>query len=123
MKRKAIQQNEADTRERIISAAVQVFARSGFDAGTVREITEIADVNIAAVNYHFRSKEELIKYVLVIGLESIIRVRTNSLNACVEAARPAPPSVPALAEALVRPLVELGSGQYRDVMTLHQCSQ
>ncbi|MBA3770934.1 MAG: TetR/AcrR family transcriptional regulator [Ramlibacter sp.] len=118
MKRQAVQQIEADTRERIISAAVQVFAKSGFSAGTVREITEIAEVNIAAVNYHFGSKDGLAKHVLELGIASIIQVRTDSLRACVARHRPASPTVESICEALVVPLVELGSGRYRDVMTL-----
>ncbi|MES2938855.1 MAG: TetR/AcrR family transcriptional regulator [Pseudomonadota bacterium] len=118
MKRQAVQQNEADTRARIAAAAVQVFARSGFSGGTVREITEIAEVNIAAVNYHFGSKDGLAKHVLELGIESIIQVRTESLRTCVARHKPAAPTVEAVSEALVVPLVQLGSGQYRDVMML-----
>jgi AcrR family transcriptional regulator len=118
VKRQAVQQNEADTRARIVTAAVQVFARSGFLAGTVREITEIAEVNIAAVNYHFGSKDELAKHVLELGIDSIIQVRTQTLRDCVARHKPAPPTVEAISEALVIPLVELGSGRWRDVMLL-----
>lgn len=48
-----------DTRTRLLEAAGQVFAESGFRAATVREICERAGANIAAVNFHFRSKENL----------------------------------------------------------------
>jgi AcrR family transcriptional regulator len=48
-----------DTRERLLEAAGQVFAREGFKGGSVRRITEQAGVNIAAVNYYFRDKERL----------------------------------------------------------------
>ncbi len=118
VKRQAVQQNEADTRQRITAAAVQVFARSGFTGGTVREITEIAEVNIAAVNYHFGSKDGLARHVLELGIESIIEVRTESLRSCVARHKPAPPTPAAISEALVTPLVQLGSGRYRDVMLL-----
>ena len=47
------------TRRRILEAAGPRFAEKGFDATSVREITEAAGTNVAAVNYHFRSKEEL----------------------------------------------------------------
>src|SRR5262245_28292153 len=47
------------TRRRIVEAAGPRFAEKGFDATSVREITEAAGTNVAAVNYHFRSKEEL----------------------------------------------------------------
>ena len=48
-----------ETRRRILEAAGPRFAGKGFDATTVREVTADAGVNLAAVNYHFRSKEEL----------------------------------------------------------------
>jgi len=50
---------EPDTRQRLIEAAGQVFAEHGFHAATVRQITERAGVNVAAINYHFRDKTEL----------------------------------------------------------------
>lgn len=49
----------ADTRQRLIEAAGQVFSEQGFHAATVRQITERAGVNVAAINYHFRDKSEL----------------------------------------------------------------
>lgn len=47
------------TRMRILEAAGRRFAALGFDGTSVRQITADAAVNVAAVNYHFRSKEEL----------------------------------------------------------------
>lgn len=47
------------THDRILEAAGEVFAECGFRSTTVRKICERAEVNVAAVNYHFRSKEEL----------------------------------------------------------------
>jgi TetR/AcrR family transcriptional regulator, regulator of cefoperazone and chloramphenicol sensitivity len=55
----------ADTRERLLEAAGQVFSEAGFRAATVREIvTRAGGANIAAVNYHFRDKEGLYAAVL-----------------------------------------------------------
>jgi AcrR family transcriptional regulator len=51
--------DQDSTRLRILEAAGQLFAGKGFDSITVREITQLAGVNVAAVNYHFRSKEDL----------------------------------------------------------------
>jgi AcrR family transcriptional regulator len=53
-----------DTRTKLLDAAGQVFAESGFQAATVREICACAGVNIALVNYHFGDKLELYTEVL-----------------------------------------------------------
>ncbi len=47
------------TRERILDAAGQVFAAKGFQAATVREICQLAEANIAAINYYFGDKQRL----------------------------------------------------------------
>ena len=54
---------EPDTRLRILDAAELLFTEQGFEATTLRQITGAAEVNLAAVNYHFGSKEELIREV------------------------------------------------------------
>ena len=48
-----------EVRQRLLHAAGEVFAEHGFRAATVRQITERAGVNLAAINYHFRDKGEL----------------------------------------------------------------
>lgn len=48
-----------ETRQKLIDAAGEVFASRGFTGATVREICQLAGANIAAVNYHFGSKEQL----------------------------------------------------------------
>jgi len=49
----------ADTRTRILNSAGPVFAEKGFRAATVREICQVANVNLASVNYHFGDKQRL----------------------------------------------------------------
>jgi AcrR family transcriptional regulator len=53
-----------DTREHILNTAGRIFAEHGFHATTVRQITCEAGVNLAAVNYHYRDKQELYISVL-----------------------------------------------------------
>lgn len=52
------------TKERIIEKASDIFGHEGFKAATIRKIAAAADVNIAAINYHFRDKEGLYREVL-----------------------------------------------------------
>ena len=47
------------TRKRILDAAGPIFAENGYQASTVRDICDQADVNLAAVNYYFGDKERL----------------------------------------------------------------
>ncbi|MBB5346799.1 CerR family C-terminal domain-containing protein [Desulfoprunum benzoelyticum] len=52
------------TKEKILEAAADIFGREGFKATTIRRIAESAQVNVAAINYHFRDKEGLYAAVL-----------------------------------------------------------
>lgn len=47
------------TKEALLAAAKKVFARKGFDGATVKDIAEIAGVNVSLVSYHFDGKEKL----------------------------------------------------------------
>ncbi|MGO9114663.1 MAG: CerR family C-terminal domain-containing protein [Thermoguttaceae bacterium] len=53
-----------ETNERLLAAATEVFADVGYRAATLREICRRGNANIAAVNYHFRDKEQLYTAVL-----------------------------------------------------------
>ncbi|HZC35029.1 MAG TPA: CerR family C-terminal domain-containing protein [Chthoniobacterales bacterium] len=57
--------SEENTRDKILNAAGEVFAEYGFEGATIRAITERAEVNVAAVNYHFRDKAELYNRVVL----------------------------------------------------------
>ncbi len=53
-----------EARRKLIQAAGQVFAEVGYDAATVRQITERAEVNVASINYYFGDKLNLYREVL-----------------------------------------------------------
>jgi AcrR family transcriptional regulator len=61
------------TRERIIRAASRVFARSGYEGASIRTIVAAADVNQAAINYHFGSKDGLYRAVLQAALLALMQ--------------------------------------------------
>jgi hypothetical protein len=48
-----------DTKDIILETANDLFAKNGFDGTSVRDIATQADVNLAAINYHFKNKENL----------------------------------------------------------------
>ena len=61
-----------DTRERILDAAERLFMAHGYEGTSMRQITGEAGVNLAAVNYHFGSKEPL--------MQEVFRRRLDWLN-------------------------------------------
>ena len=52
------------TKKRILEAATRLFAAHSYDSISIKQICEAADVNIAAIHYHFESKEKLYEYLL-----------------------------------------------------------
>lgn len=69
-----------ETRKRILEAAEIEFAINGFNGATIREITHRAEVNIAAVNYHFGNKEDLFKEMVSYRIEPINQSRLHLLD-------------------------------------------
>jgi AcrR family transcriptional regulator len=69
-----------DTRERILDAAERLFAQHGIDAVSLREITRAADVNIAAIHYHYGSRDGLVRAVLDRVVVPINRMRMQFLD-------------------------------------------
>ncbi|HEX4858152.1 MAG TPA: TetR/AcrR family transcriptional regulator [Usitatibacteraceae bacterium] len=69
-----------DTKSRILDAAEELFMEHGFEATSLRLITTAAGVNLAAVNYHFGSKEELFQAVLTRRLDPMNRDRMELLS-------------------------------------------
>ena len=70
-----------DTKDRILDAAERLFADKGYSATSLRDITNEAGVNLAAVNYHFGSKEELLVAVLERRLGPVNQKRFELLDA------------------------------------------
>ncbi|MEP6997751.1 MAG: TetR/AcrR family transcriptional regulator [Betaproteobacteria bacterium] len=68
------------TKNRILDAAEALFMEHGFEATSLRQITALAEVNLAAVSYHFGSKEELFEAVLTRRLDPMNRERIALLT-------------------------------------------
>ena len=73
--------NSPDTASRILNAAEALFMEHGFDGTSMRMITGQAGVNLAAINYHFGSKEGLFQGVFRRRLTDLNRRRVAELDA------------------------------------------
>jgi len=73
-----------DTKGRILEATELLFIEFGYEAMSLRQITARAKVNLAAVNYHFGSKEALMQSVLGRRLDPLNTRRLALLTACEE---------------------------------------
>jgi AcrR family transcriptional regulator len=93
---------EGATRERIRKVAERLFAGHGFKAVSLRLITAEADVNLAAVNYHFGSKERLIEEVIMHRIEPINAEKMQRLRAAGGGVLP----VETIVRCYVEPLIE-----------------
>lgn len=71
---------QSDTVEKILHAATVLFAERGFAETSLRTITGMADVNLAAVNYHFGSKKELIQAVFA----RFLKPYCEEIDCCIE---------------------------------------
>ena len=69
-----------DTRERILDAAERLFMAHGYEGTSMRQTTSEAAVNLAAVNYHFGSKESLMQEVFRRRLGWLNEERLRVLN-------------------------------------------
>jgi AcrR family transcriptional regulator len=99
-----------DTKERILDVAERLFAEQGFEQTSLRALTAEAAVNLAAVHYHFGSKERLFEAVLQRLLEPVNQKRL-ALLAPLEARNP-PPLEP-LIDAFVGPPLRLADHEFR----------
>lgn len=93
------------TKDRILAAAEELFARTGVARTSLRAITALARVNLAAVNYHFGSKEGLVEEVYRRRLEPLNRVRLANLERLEKRARK--PSLEDILESFMTPVASL----------------
>ena len=72
--------SQPDTKQRILDAAEHHFARDGYHGTSLRTITAAADANLAAVNYHFGSKQSLLEAVIERRLSPLNKIRLGRLE-------------------------------------------
>ena len=104
------------TRAAILDAAERLYAERGFSDVTLRDIVGAAGVNLAAVNYHFGSKDELIAELFVTRSLATNRERLNELKAAEEKGG-GRASIEAILHALVGPTLRGCLGPDREGST------
>jgi len=104
------------TRAAILNAAERLYAERGFGDVTLRDIVAAADVNLAAVNYHFGSKDELIAELFVSRSLATNRERLTQLKMAEEAGD-GRASIESILRALVGPTLRGCLGPERERST------
>jgi AcrR family transcriptional regulator len=99
----------ASTKDRILDAAERLFAEKGFAQTSLRDITTEAEVNLAAVNYHFQSKEHLIGAVFERRIGPLNEQRLAMLDRLEERAAGGPVAVEDILRAVIEPVLRMVS--------------
>lgn len=97
---------QRDTKTRILDAAEVLFAENGYKRTSIKALACRAQVNLAAVNYHFGSKHALVEKVIARRLSLINDLRMEKFQQIEEEAarNGTPPPVPALLRAFIEPV-------------------
>lgn len=93
------------TRDAILDAAEALFAEHGVDSTSIRQITKAAQVNLAAVNYHFRTKAHLALEVYARCIKPLNEQRIAMLDEMEQEAGDQPVPLEKILEALIYPVV------------------
>lgn len=96
-----------DTKEQILQAAEKLFSEQGFKSTSLRAITALAGVNLAAVNYHFGSKNALVEAVFSRRLLPMNEERLRRLQLLSERPEKGVACLEGLIRAFVGPALEL----------------
>ncbi len=94
-----------DTKERILETAERSFAENGYAATSLRSIISEAGVNLAAVHYHFGSKEALLKAVILRRAAPVNAKRLALLDECEKSG----PDLEKILEAFIAPTFEVAA--------------
>src|SRR3954471_17969486 len=105
---------DSDTKTRILDAAEQLFTEQGFEATSLRSLTTAAGVNLAAVNYHFGTKEELFQAVLTRRLDPMNQERIELLERVERQAGGKPATVEKVIFAMLIPALRIARDEARE---------
>src|ERR1700752_5346483 len=80
MRKKKEIESSASTEEKIKEAARKVFTRKGYAATRTRDIAEESGLNLALINYYFRSKEKLFDIIMLEHLQTFVHSIVDLIN-------------------------------------------
>ncbi len=102
---RVINLSESQPKQRLLAAAEQLFAEKGFESVAVRDVTQLAKANVAAVNYHFGSRDGLVALVVARYLAPLNQERLERLDVLERRSPNKVVPIEEIVHALVRPLV------------------
>ncbi|HET6630633.1 MAG TPA: TetR/AcrR family transcriptional regulator [Woeseiaceae bacterium] len=102
------------TRERILDAAEELFARDGFAAVTVRQIMRKADADVSLAYYHFKSKRDLFDAVMLRRVDHLNSIRLDALENVEQRHSGDRATVEEIIAAFTQPLLELLASDHEE---------
>ena len=113
----------ADTKEQILDAAEALIAEQGIDAVSLRAITSAAKVNLAAVHYHFGSKDALVRKVFERRIRPVNAERLAMLDEAEEAVPEGCVELESILRAFIEPAIRLYSQDAKGPMFMRVCGR
>lgn len=104
-RRKVDRRKAPETKTRILDAAETLFAQRGFHGVSLRDITQMAGVQLALSHYHFGSKEDLFRAVVDRRAVENVRGLRDALDRAIASGNGGPPRLEALIRAFIEPVL------------------
>jgi len=102
------------TRDRILDAAEELFARNGYEGVSVRQIMSKAGADVSLAYYHFKSKRDLFDQVMLRRVEHLNDIRLRALEAVEERHPDDAPTVEEIIGAFTNPLLDLLANHHEE---------
>jgi AcrR family transcriptional regulator len=98
-----------DTKQKILETAERLFAENGYDATSLRQIIAEAGVNLAAIHYHFGSKQEMLDELIERKAGPVNDQRIARLDRVVAQAKSGPLAVEQVLDAFMEPMASVAN--------------
>ncbi|HPI96888.1 MAG TPA: TetR/AcrR family transcriptional regulator, partial [Gammaproteobacteria bacterium] len=100
------------TKERILDTTEKIISEKGFSGISLRSLSNIAQTNLAAVNYHFGNKEKLIEEMLERRLNNLFELRIKLLDE-LESGSDSPCNLRQILEAFIAPALTMSNDNHQ----------